>query len=61
MRAPNDSGVKPPPAEPAPKPVLPRPSPDTGRPDRPRTEWMAGETPNRFLTVLLRALSAWNT
>jgi hypothetical protein len=61
MRAPSDSGVKPTPEGPAPKPVPPRSSPDTGGADWPRTDWAPGAKPNGFLTVLLRALSAWHT
>jgi hypothetical protein len=61
MRASSDPGVKPPPEGPELKSVPPRPSPDTNGANGPPTQQAPEEEPNRFLILLLRALSAIHT
>jgi len=61
MRASSDPGAKPPPERSEPKPVPPRPSPDTDRANGPPMELESDEETNRFLLLLLRALSAIHT
>jgi hypothetical protein len=61
MRASSDPGAKPPPEGSEPKPVPPRPSPDTDGANGPPAEQAPDKEPNRFLILLLRALSAIHT
>jgi hypothetical protein len=58
MRAPTDPGAGPALEGPEPKPVPPRPSPEISRADEPSVERAPDKEPNRFLMLLLRALSA---
>jgi len=61
MRASSDPGAKRPPERSEPKSVPPRPSPDTGHANGPCMEQAPDKEPNRFLLLLLRALSAMHT